>query len=382
MTRVTSVLLVEPEDRRRETRREVGEVARRRRRRTCGRALRRAGAEPVRPSPRGRCWPIRPAPARRSRARRAFRRETRPPRRSRRPAMRALPDDLRGAGPSATWSSSRMDASGRRSARKPMRFESGAQNASPTSYSGLVSRRGRPPRAGTTQRLVNCSRMPAPSSRQLRPEMCLAVGDSGSPTRSRSSPLSASASTVCPSGDHSAAPTWPSNSASWLGSPPARGSTQGCDFPERVERKSSARPSGREARADVDVTGRDLLGPPSHERDPPEPRPVLVALDRAPPVDGRGAIRRDRKVGDQRLAANVLRAETPRGHRAIFPEPSGAGSAAWAAAVASALKAHRQGRATSRRARLPAAVHFSACSAEKWTPSGSPATVPGDPEPL
>ena len=149
---------------------------------------------------------------------------------------------------------SKSPASGRRSARMPMRFPSGPQNACATSNRGSVSRLGRPPRAGTTHRLVNWSRIPTPSSRQLRSLMCRAVGFSGSPIRNRSSPVWARSATALPSGDHSAAPVGPS-SASCRGSPPASGRSQGWDLPERVERKRSVFPSGENR-------GRTSMSPP------------------------------------------------------------------------------------------------------------------------
>ena len=47
-----------------------------------------------------------------------------------------------------------------------------------------------------------------------------------------------------PSGDQSAAPACAGNSASGRGSPPASGRSHGCDFPERLDRKTSVFPSG------------------------------------------------------------------------------------------------------------------------------------------
>ncbi len=78
------------------------------------------------------------------------------------------------------------------------------------------------------------------------------------------------------------------------------------------------RPVRREPRPHVAVAGRDLLRRPAAHRHSPEPRPVLAALDRAPPVDDRRPVRRDRELRQERLSKHVLRSESPRGHRAIM----------------------------------------------------------------
>ena len=183
--------------------------------------------------------------------------------------------------------------------------------------------------------------MPTPSRRQLRSAMRRAVGFSGSPTRKRSSPLSASTAICDPSGDHSAAPAWPANSASARGSPPASGRSQGCALPERAEMKTSVVPSGENRGRMSAVAGRDLLRRPAAHRHPPEPRPVLAALDRAPPVDDRRPVRRDRELRQERLSKHVLRSESP---RAIGQSWTSRFSGAWLRARMQWNSASRTGR--------------------------------------
>src|SRR5262249_42933674 len=77
-------------------------------------------------------------------------------------------------------------------------------------------------------------------------------------------------------------------------------------------------PVRREARAEIAVAGRDLLGTSAGERHAPEPRLVRAVLDRPSPVDNRRAVGSDRELGQKRLAEQVLRSESARRHRRIL----------------------------------------------------------------
>ena len=262
-TSARSVLLVEPDHARREARRRsrrgrsMTRVAER-----CGRAPRRAAAWSGRPStqsprfsePTGSglvdAEEREPSAGRPGRggdlaAERRELRRARPPRARNRPGLRLLEH-------------SRL---GPRVGQERRSAWSADQNACADLVARARSAAAACRRAsGTTQRLVNWSRMPNPSRRQFRSRMRRAVGASGSPTTEALARRSGRVtSSVRPSGDHSAAPTWPSNSASCRGSPPPSGRIQGWDFPERVERKSERRrPSGENRGTDV-VRRRDVI---------------------------------------------------------------------------------------------------------------------------
>ena len=164
--------------------------------------------------------------------------------------------------------------------------------------------------------------------------MCRAVGLAASPTMKRFSPLAASASTA----DAVGRPVGCAGTAlevGQLGRLPAAERQHPGLRPSRAAREKEERlPVRREARTRVVVAARDLLGASPGHRDPPQPRPVLAALDRPPPVDRGRAVGRDRQMRDEGLPQDVLAGEALR---------------------------HRR---------------------ESWTPSAGGATVPGDPNPF
>ena len=194
-----------------------------------------------------------------------------------------------------------------------------------------------PPRAGRPRRYGigrgARSRRAATSDRESR----LARGASGSPTTKRCSPLGAMTRSERPSGDQDAEIALPCSSGIWRGSPPPSGRIHGWDRSLRSERKRSSLPLGEKvgmtsfASAKVSCSGR-------------------------PPRSGT----RQRRL--TYLSPSIVRREY------ATHSPSGETDAC----CRRAWRRRSRGR-KGRRAGL---------TAQSWTPSGSPATVPVDPNPF
>ena len=189
-----------------------------------------------------------------------------------------------------------------------MRTPSGDQNAWKTSYSAGVSRTGSPPSAETTKRLLNWSRTPAPSRRQVKSMIRRPVGSSRLPMMKRSSPL-------WPTSKHLPAVRRPLGSTDVTGelrqlpriAAPERHHPGLC-FSRPGREEEELPPIRRKARPAVaGGHGRQLCGRCAVEAHAPEVLAVGPIDDDAPAEDDARSVGRDCHFLDHRLFQQIGR---------------------------------------------------------------------------